>query len=221
MSLVSIKKRAYDGTLEVEHLLKEAAHPSDALAQLLDALGKELEWQVWDETNDGNHFVPFASWASVIATYCREGYPGLVRLSSDPVLGSFVIALLEELKTKEALDALLYAFKGYLTEPGRDIAISFCVAKAVNLMLSFKPSIEAEPAQADELQSFLLRLYASAQTDGQRGTALAALRGIGNEAAANFADSICLSSPWDKVPQLVARHIRKRLRASRSTPASQ
>jgi hypothetical protein len=107
MSIVSIKKRARADTLEVEHLLKEASHPNEALAAALDELSAELQWPVVGTCANGNLLVPLATWAKVVSTYCRDGFHGLMLLSDEPSLAGFVIGMLEELKTKEAFDTLL------------------------------------------------------------------------------------------------------------------
>ena len=211
MSIISIRKRAKAGTLEVEHLLKEAAYPDLDLADALDAMSAELQWHAVDEMDSGRLMVPLATWAQVVATYCREGYGGLHRLATEPKLAGFVIGLLEEIRTNEALDTLLLAFRAYLNEPWKDRGVSFRIAAAVNLILGFKPAVHVGMSQAKELQSFLRELYPYAGSDAQRATALLALRGIGDESSAEFAACQCLGSPWEEVPRIVAKYIRKRL----------
>jgi hypothetical protein len=214
VSIVSIKKRARTGTLEVEHLLKEATHPNDALAKALDELSAELQWPVFGTLDNGNLLVPLATWAKIVSTYCRDGFPGLILLSDQPALADFIIGLLEELKTKHALDTLLLAYKEYLTEPYRDMGRSFRLASAVNLMLSFKPNFTPDPAQAIELRTFLYGLYTCSESDTQRANALLALRGVGDEGSAEFAASKTLGSPWHDVPKIVCKHIKARSRAA-------
>jgi hypothetical protein len=213
MSITSIKKRARAGTLDVEHLLKEAIHPGDALADALDALSVELEWGAAVLSEQANPVVPLGAWAKVVSVYCREGYRGLVRLSDDACLATFVIGLLEELKTEDALDALCMAFHGPIGAPCRDNKISLRIASALNLMLSFKPALAVDSIRAAALRAFLCTLYGCADSEAQRATALLALRGIGDESSAGFAVSKRLRSPWQDVPRLVAKHIRKRLAA--------
>lgn len=213
MSIVSIKRRARTGTLEVEHLLKEAAHPSYALANTLDELSAKLQWSFSGVLDNGDLVVPLATWAKVVSTYYREGFFGLIRISDEQDLAGFIIGLLEELKTKEALDTLLLAYKKYLSESGRDIDLSLRIASAVNLMLSFKPTFSPNHVQVVELQAFLCALYTCCEDDAQRAIALLALRGVGDEGSAVFAASKVLMSPWHDVPKIVGRHIRARFRA--------
>jgi hypothetical protein len=214
MSIVSIKKRARADTLEVEHLLKEASHPNEALATVLDELSAELQWPVAGTRANGNLLVPLATWAKVVSTYCRDGFRGLICLSDDPSLGGFIIGLLEELKTKEAFDTLLLAYDECLREPCRDIGTSLRLANAVNLMLSFKSDVVADAAQTVRLRTFLYGLYTCAESDAQRASALAALRGVGDEDSAEFAASKSLSWPWHDLPRTVVKHIKARLRAA-------
>jgi len=211
MSIASLRKRAKAGTLEVEHLLREAAYPDPALADALDAMSAELQWHAVDDLESERLMVPLATWAEVVATYCRDGCDGLHRLATEPKLAGFVIGLLEEIRTNEALDTLLLAFRAHLNEPWQDGATSFRIAAAVNLMLSFKSAINVGMSQAKKLQSFLRALYRYAESDTQRATALLALRGIGDDSSAEFAACQRLGSPWEEVPTIVAKHIRKRL----------
>ncbi|UTY59560.1 hypothetical protein [Massilia sp. erpn] len=214
MSIISIKKRARAGTLEVEHLLKEAKYPDEALAATLDELSAELQWHTFGVQENETLYVPLATWAKVVSTYCREGFDGLIRLSAELELTTFVLALFEELRTKEALSALMKAFGNYISEPCRDSEMSSRIAATLNLMLSFKPSADADASQAAELRSFLRALYSCTQDDHQRALALLALRGIGDEGSAEFALAQRLSDPWHETPKLIAKHIRKRLRAA-------
>ena len=217
MSIVSIKNRARKGTLEVEHLLKEAAHPNDAFAKALDELSEELQWSYAAPLNDGRLLVPLGTWAKVVSTYCREGFQGMNRLATEPGFENFVIGLLEEIKKKESLDTLLLAFKDNLNEPCSDPDRSCRIASAVNLMLSFKPSVAADTEQAIELRAFLCALYTCSESDAQRAIALLALRGIGDESSAKFAASKVLASPWQDVPNMVGKHIRTSLRTATGT----
>lgn len=212
MGIESIKKRAKNGTLEVEHLLKDATYPNDALAMALDELSAELQWSFAGSFDNGNLLVPLGTWAKVVSTYCRDGFDGLIRLAAEPKSATFVIGLLEEITTKESLDALLLAFKKNLSNPCSDVDTSYRVASAVNLMLSFKPIVAAAPDQAIELRAFLHAFYTCSEKEAQRATALLALRGVGDESSAEFAASKSLSSPWHEVPKIVSKHIRKRLR---------
>jgi hypothetical protein len=214
MSIESIKKRAKNGTLEVEHLLKEASYPNDAFATALDALSAELQWSCDGELENGNLQVPLATWSKVVATYCRGGFNGLVRLAAEPEAAGFVIGLLEEIRTNESLDALLMAFKKNLSNPCCDGDTSHRIASALNSMLSFKPMVAATPDQAIALRAFLCALYTCCESEAQRATALLALRGVGDESSAEFAASKSLRSPWHEVPEVVSKHIRKRLRTA-------
>lgn len=214
MSIESIRKRARNNTLEVEHLLKEASHPNDAFATAIDELSAELRWPFAGELHNGNPQVPLATWSKVVSTYCRGGFDGLVRLAAEPQSANFVIGLLEEIKTSESLAALLLAFKENVSSPCRDVDTSCRIARALDLMLSFKPIVAATPDQAIALRSFLYALCACAESEAQRATALLALRGVGDESSAEFAASKSLRSPWHEVPQVVSKHIRKRMRAA-------
>ncbi|WP_288380955.1 hypothetical protein [uncultured Massilia sp.] len=216
MSIESITRRARKETLEVEHLLKEASYPNDALATALDELSAALQWSFTGTLDNGTRVVPLATWAKVVSSYCREGFDGLIRLAAEPGMANFVIGLLEEIMEKESLNALLLAFRENLDMPCRDVDLSCRIAGAVNSLLSFTPAVAVDTDQAVALRAFLYALYPCSGSDAQRATALLALRGIGDEGSAEFAASKSLAYPWQDVPKKVSKHIRKRLSPARA-----
>lgn len=214
MSLASLEKHARRGTLDVEHLFKEMTYPDHRLADLLDRLCVELQWSRLGADRDGVHEVPFANWAIVIAAYCRAGSAGMVALARDPSMVDFVLGLMEEMPTQENLATVLLAFQRQVDAPESDIPLSFRVARAVDVMCSFQPAADILPHQRLMLQGFLTRLYGYATDDRQRAWALLALRGIGDESTAIFIARQRLAYPYQKMPAMIAGHIRKRLHAA-------
>lgn len=217
MSIRSIKNRARKGSLEVEHLIKDATYPNEALALALDELTVELQWSFSGTLDNGSRIVPLAMWAKVVSTYCRDGFKGLVHLAAKPEQANFVIGLLEEIREKKSLDALLEAFKTNLSEPCRDLETSNRIAQAVNILCSFEPIVVTDTDQAIALRAFLATFYTCAGSDAQRAVALLALRGVGDESSAEFAASKCLGDPWRRVPRNVSRYIINRLHQEAGT----
>jgi hypothetical protein len=220
MSLQSIRKKALAGSLEVEHLLREAKLGTPGLGQLLLQLSEQLGWSFEGLAPDGSRRVPLAAWATVVAAYSNAGLPGLQSFARDSTFAPFVIGVAEELKTSEALAFLLKAFASAVAQPERDLEVSFCLARALNLMLSFKPAAPVQEDQSEVIQLFLFRLHQLARTEAEAAVALLALRGVGSADAAAFVRaSAHLAPPWAEVQATVLRAIRKRLQTLPSNPS--
>ena len=214
MSLASIRKRALNGTLEVEHLLAEAKVADPGLPALLSELSAQLNWSPTQLLPDGARAVPLGSWAKVVSAYVEGGFQDLLPLVASAATAPLVLGLLEELKTAESLSFLLDAYAINLRKPARDLNLSFRVASALNLMLSFKPAAAYVRSQAASIQEFLILLHGIARNEAERALALLALRGVGNAEAIFFVKSVSpLESPWAEVPGTVVRSINKRLGA--------
>lgn len=221
MSLQPIRKRALAGSLEVEHLLREAKLGTPGLGPLLLQLSEQLGWSLAELEPDGSRQVPLAAWATVIAAYSNAGFPGLQSLASDSALATFVVGLAEELKTAKSLAFLLQAFASAIARPERDLEVSFRLAQALNLMLSFKPAAPVKEDQAEVIQLFLFRLHQLARTEAEAAVALLALRGVGSADATAFVRaSARLAPPWAEVQETVLRAIHKRLQGRPLTPSS-
>jgi hypothetical protein len=213
MKLDAIRKKAIAGTLEVEHLLAAAKQSTPDLASELRLLSAKLKWPSEGLLPDGSRVVPLAKWAEVVALYASGGYNSLTPVAADPANVAFVLGLLEELKTREALSFLLEAYAETFDTPALNLSVSLRVASALNLMLSFKPSAPITPSQASRVQTFLLGLYPHAEREGDRATIVLALRGVGDERTLAFISGLpSLAEPWGDVKATTLRSIRKRIR---------
>lgn len=220
MSLQSIRKKALTGSLEVDHLLREARLGTPGLGQLLLQLSEQLGWPHAELAPDGTREVPLAAWARVVAAYSNAGFPGMRDLALDSTLAPFVIGVVEELKTVEALAFLLEVFAVNLAQPERDIQLFIRLATAVNLMLSFKSAPPMREEQSELVQLFLFRLHSLARNHAEAALALLALSGVGSADAAAFVQaSPRLAPPWANVQSTVLRAIRKRVPTLPSNPS--
>jgi hypothetical protein len=180
MNLQLLSGKARKGTLEVEHLLKIGASNPPGLAEAVQRLSDELQWPRFRPIGGGALKVPLADWADVVIAYARFGLAGLEPLLSRARYASLVLALLIEIRSSEAVEALLQLFHQTVQAPGSNLERSLEVASAVNLLLSFKnpPSISGE--QETRLRGFLHQLLGQHLTEAQRATVICALRGVGN-----------------------------------------
>lgn len=208
MSVATIERMAGRGTLEVEHLLRLARNPSPAVADALDALSAKIGW-----TSATPHEVPFGQWSVVVSAYCRNGFPGLRQLAQQQDFAPFVLGLLEDLHSHDALDCILESFPAVLENCASDPTLAQRIAAALNLTLSFKPWIVPSADQGEQVRCFLHRLVASAQTDATRAIAYCALRQVGDSSSLSLLSTLPpLSAPWAGALLACKRAIAKRSR---------
>jgi hypothetical protein len=211
MSLAAIRKKASDGSLEVEHLLREAKKATPGLAEELRSLARELNWPLDGRMQDGSLVVPLGAWAEAVALYTSGGLPALQGFARDPGNATYVLALLEELKSAPAVEFLVDTFAGLMASPERDLSLSVRIASALNLMLSLRPRAPISNANASIVQGFLLRLYPVARNEAERAIAVLALRGVGDASAIALLTRLPeLAPPWEGAVSSTIRAIKKR-----------
>lgn len=217
MSLQSLRKRAKAGTLEVEHLLKEAALRTPGLRAELEALSRECLWASESQQPDGSLQVPLARWAHVAGAYADHGYEGLAALARDPGYSSFVIGLLEELGNQEAIGAMTSMFGDVLAMPEHSLDTAHRLVAAINLLCSIKASGRVAPPDAVTLSRFLERVLPIAETNAQRATVMYAARGVGDQRILDVLAALPdADAPFSGARASALKAIRKRLRDSAS-----
>ena len=213
MNVKMLRKKALDGTLEVEDMLKAAMENPPGLSAALRKLVEDCGWTRGGLLPDGSREIPFLSWAEVAIAYADEGFAGLLPLAGAAENAPFVLGLVEEMRTAAALAFILEAFAGVIEHPDGMEEVAFAIASALNLMLSFKPSSPITAAQATTVQSFLFSLYPLATTEARRASVILALRGVGDEDAVRFLANVAeFFSPWQETKKVTLRAIRKRLK---------
>jgi hypothetical protein len=213
MNLRTLRKKAHTGALEVEDILKAAAEHQPGLSEELHRLSGDLGWPATGVLSDGSRVVPLAKWAEVAAAYSSGGVAALAEFASKPEDASFVLALLVELKSPEALSFLLEDYAKVIEAPSHALGLAFRIASALNLMLSFKHSTLVSKEQAAAIQDFLFRLLPFAESDRDRAIVILALRGVGDDRSIRLLSSLDeLQPPWHDAKQTSLRVIRKRLR---------
>lgn len=214
MSIIRLRKKSQNNTLEVEHILAAAKARVPGLREELDRLSDEFEWSNSNHLADGSHVVPLAKWAEIAGAYAEGGINSLTLLAREPKNSGYIIGLLEELGSLEAVDALVEFFIEIMHNPQDFPETAWRLASAYNQLLSFKKSSLPEISQADIIRSFLDALLPIAKTDAQRACIICALRGVGNEISIKYLLSIDnLPYPYEKVRKASIRSIRQRMLA--------
>src|SRR5690348_14306473 len=98
--MATLKRKAADNSLEVEHLLKIAKTADVSAVPLLTDLAARHDWSYtgWEgETR----VVLFAKWVEAISVYLTDGCDGLVSYAQRPPSESwsFALSVLESLRT--------------------------------------------------------------------------------------------------------------------------
>jgi hypothetical protein len=209
----ALSRRAADGSLEVEHLLKAAALGGANDVPFLRALKSEHGWP--DAGRQGrSRVVPFGRWSDTICRFWEDGYQGLVQLASQSVEAvEFCVSVLEELRTPDSVSALLAIGGPVIERPAADPGLAVGLADGFNVVLSFKGGPSIAPAVERQVREFLHRLLAAELTEAQRASAVCALRGVGDAESVALVQSLPpFAGSWTGLERSAVTQIRQRLR---------
>lgn len=215
-SLKSIRRRAVSNELEVEHILEAAVSRLAGLPSLLVELSASEDWSDDGFNEDGSRVIPFARWARVASAYCDDGIAGLGRLLSLSGHENYVLALLQELRSAEAVEAMMDWFSDAIHNPSKNLEMAHSITSTLNQMFLSSCSLEL-PKQSESL--FREMAHALARLDGEthhRATAVLLLRFVGDETSLALLKSLPpFVSPWDFVASSARRAILKRMKVGR------
>jgi hypothetical protein len=212
MNIQSLRKKARDGSLEVEHVLQAAIERQPGLAEELSSLSEKHAWQFESLQPDGRRVVPFARWALVAASYVSGGFPELYEILDEPDNLPFVLGLVASIKTSESVVFILDICNQYLKDDPQSTIAAFQIASSFNLLLSFKHAPVISAQQAKSIQDFLFALYPLAKSQVDRATVLLALRGVGDHNVMAFVETAAdFTDPWADTKQVVIQAIRKKM----------
>lgn len=190
MKIATLRKKAREGSLEVEDLLQAAVERQPGLSEELTRLGVKYGWRLQGLLPDGTRIVPLAKWATVASSYACEEFTGLRKLVQERENVPFVLSLVGQIKVNESVSFALELSDQYLGDLSKAENLGFRVAATFNLLLSFKPAAPLTSVQAKNVQNFLFALYPHAKSETHRALVLLALRGVGDEDAIRFVESI-------------------------------
>ncbi len=168
---------AYGGAMEVEDMLRFALVHGAAGADEIDRLCAQHGWLRNGLLPDGTRVVPFACWAQACAAYGRGGVAALRTLLADPDLASFAIAVLEEVKTVQSVQALL-GFCDAATWQSPDAThAEWKALSALNLLLSLDDCVQVDAAVMGDLLRVVVKAFDAAAQPFLKRLCLYAARG--------------------------------------------
>lgn len=213
MNLQSLRRKALDNSLEVEHILRAAREGVPGLSAELANLTHRCGWSFTTHLPDGTHVVPFARWAAVASVYADYGFAGLHRIAADEDSVPYVIGLLEELNTPDAIDALLTIFANSLEEPSTNQATTHRLVQAINLLFSVKNSSVSAPEQRRVCAKFLNKTLLVAGSNAQRALIMYAMRGTGDRSCLEVLSTVQdTEPPYAGAKAAAIKAIQKRIR---------
>jgi hypothetical protein len=212
----TLKRRAADNSLEVEHLITLARRGDASAAPLLRQLKQEHRWSVTGFEN-GRRVVPFGRWADVICCYLEQGYDGLVALATGPKakrsLADFCIGLIEVLPDPASVRALVEIGGPVLRSPAKDLTLAARLARGFHMLLSYEESRNLPGGPAAAVREFLHRLLALEVKDIDRANCLYALWEVGDETSFAVISALAeLKNPWEKLRAKTVSTITTRLK---------
>jgi hypothetical protein len=210
LTITTLARMDLRGTLEVEHLLRAARQASSpSLADALDELAIARGWPLDPCFPE----VPMGTWVRVIGVYCREGHAGLIAAASNPDMLAFVLGLLEDLRTEEAMSTVIRLAKIYRERLLENLEQAGQVAAALNVAAMRKPKGTPDEAERIDGRDFLHDALLRATAEHHKGTILCALRYFGDETSLPL---ICSCQPlaphWESARSATIRAIRKALK---------
>lgn len=208
----TLKRKAADNSLEVEHLLKVACVGDATNIQLLRELSSKHNWS-YSGREKGYRVVPFAKWVEAVSVYLDGGVDALVNYACQPGGESwtFALAIFESMRSTVSIDALvkLVDFCLQSLRERKELAQKLIHVFAVITAGKNPPRI----AERDRvrLRDFIYTFLRSPADDVWVGTAVVVLERIGNLTSIPLIDSLPpLSYPWEKVAARARRRIRVR-----------
>ena len=125
--------------------------------------------------------MPLATWAAVVSVYCRAGHDGLFEIAREPDVLTFVLGLLEALKTDEALATVVRIAGSDAIASRADAQQTAAIVSALNLAAMNSPS--GGPTEPDRVagRNFLHAASAHADNADQWASLICAPRFFGDE----------------------------------------
>jgi hypothetical protein len=183
----------HGGAVEVEDLigfvLEHGVEGAAEIERLCALHGWREEFQY---NGDGTHFAPMAPWARACAAFGHGGVAAIPPLLDQPRMATYVIGVLEEVRSEASVAALL-AFCGQAdfsqddprSAPWRALA-------ALNVLLSFDKGVAVSTDIQQTLLQRVQRAWGQAPTPQRQCLALYAVRGAHVAEALDWVQSLVL-----------------------------
>lgn len=218
--LATLKRKAADDTLEVEHLLKIAKIGDASVIPLLQELSTKHAWSYSGIETDGARQIrvaPFAKWVEVICEYLDGGCDALVAYAqrSDEGCWHFAVAVLESLKTGTSLlgiAELAELIRGDLQNRPKD---ADDIVDAINFTVSFKGAPPYSESVRAQLREWTHAYLHASSNEVSLARGVLCLRQLGDESSLELIKQLPpLPEPWHDCASMASRAIKKRLKAS-------
>ncbi len=202
-----IRKLANSNELEVEDIIGASFLREECIARELESLSSQCHWP--DENyQDGKHGVPFGKWVKFACIFIRHGYQGLVESYNDS--SDFSLSFLETYKTPESVEAV-YAISQKMGDSA-SAEEQHSVAKAINLLLSFKGSPSLGEDTIENLRILLHSYLTPGLDDTVKAVIYCALRGVGDLDSIDLIKGQApLNEPWATTAKVAINSIKKRV----------
>ncbi len=214
--VATLKRKAADKSLEVEHLLKVARIADASTVPLLTELSAKHHWSYTGWEGD-TRVVPFAKWVEAVSIYLTGGCDGLVsyaqRRSDDSWY--FGLSVLGSLRTPVALLAiteLADLVRDHIAERTDDAQK---VVYTVNNTIAGKDAPAMSDAVRVRLRDFLHAVLSSSLAEVWIASAIVALGKVGDSSSLHLIENVRpLGELWEEAPKRATREIKKRCSGS-------
>jgi hypothetical protein len=209
---------AYGGAMNVEDMIRFVLFHGSAAADEIERLQHQHQWVMDGLLPDGTRVAPYGRWAIACVAYGREGIEGLLPLLRDPDMASFAVSVLENVRSREAVNALIgFCHSATWKSPDPQHA-DWKALGALNLLLSFDDHVDVEPSMSDELRNIAYSAFHSAATSTLQTHALCVLRGAPSQEALKWMQTLTISdSKTDEIRKLCVKAIRDKLTSGQKT----
>lgn len=212
---------AYGGALEVEHLIAFAIEHGGAGAAEIERVCVLHGWLDDGLLADGTRVVPFARWARACAAYAREGVAGLRPLLEDPAMATFAIGVLEQVRSRDAVAALLACCERADWQTSDADAAPWKALTALNILLSFDDSVPVDERLQYALYETVRKAWSATSPAHLKATALYALRGAPLAASLAWADALAVDdATLVSARKIVLKSLQRRLAPGYAAPSA-
>jgi len=206
---------AYGGAMDVQDMIGFVLFYGSAAADEIERLQLQHQWRMEGLLPDGKHVVPFGRWALACIAFGRSGVDGLLPLLQDPVMASFAVAILNEVRTVHSIQVLVNycaAAKfeaSHHNQPGFE---EWRAMSALSDLLGLDDYVQVDVALLSKWEVVLCNAFSKASTPYLQMEVLEALCGVPSESVLQWLQGLVIE---DKSVLLTKREtvktIRKRL----------
>jgi hypothetical protein len=187
---------AYGGAMEVEDMIRFVLlHRSEA-AQEIERLCAQHKWVMDGLLPDGSRVVPFARWAQVCVAFGRGGVPALVPFLGDVHMTDFAVALLDEVRTAESVQALANYCDTAKFKADHYSHLEWVEWKAVfalNELLGLDDFVAVEKPLQEQVRKMLVRAFSCAANPFLQSQVLCAMCGVPSAATLEWIENLTVN----------------------------